>query len=66
MPDPKKAVIPGKIKKLVLMKPVPVKTGNGDEYFLIFTRNPLLPQNPLEAEHSNTQINTQNQFYLTF
>jgi hypothetical protein len=43
MPDPKKAVIPGTIKKHVL-----VKTGNGDKYFLIVTRNPL-PQNPLES-----------------
>jgi hypothetical protein len=30
MPDPKKAVIPGKIKKPVPVKPVPVKTGNGE------------------------------------
>jgi hypothetical protein len=37
MPDPKKAVIPGKNQKF---------------HFLIFTRNPLLPQNPLEPEHS--------------
>jgi hypothetical protein len=41
MSDPKKAVIPGNQKTC--------PRESGDEYFLIFTRNPLRLQNPLES-----------------